>query len=211
MLFDLAARPEYIQLLRDEAQKVLAQNGGQWTLESTGQLKRMDSFMKESQGHFTATVISFQRKTLKPITLSNGTYLPANTYIFSSSTAISTHLSIYENPDKFDCLGFYKMRQHTPEGDMRYQLISTGNTQMHSGIGRHACPGRWFASHEIKLVLIAPLSKFDIKLTEGEDRPTNFVFQTMDSPNPTAEILFKKPGYMIRKGIGLGLTSTFCW
>lgn len=191
VLFDLAARPEYIQLLRAEAQDVLTQNGGEWTLESMAQLKKMDSFMKESQRHFTATVISFHRKTLKPITLSDGTYLPVNTYLFSPSTAISADPSVYENPDEFDGLRFYKMRQRTLEDDMRYQLISTGNTQMHFGLGRHACPGRWFASYEIKLILITLMSRFDIKLKKGESRPRNFVFQTMNSPDPAAEILFR--------------------
>lgn len=191
VLFDLAARPEYVELLREEAQDVLKLNGGEWTLESMGQLRKMDSFIKESQRYFSATVITFQRKTLKPITLSDGTYLPANTYLFSPSTAISGDPSVYENPDEFDGLRFYKMRQNTPEDDMRYQLISTGSTQMHFGIGRHACPGRWFASYEIKLILGTLLSKFDIKLKKGESRPKNFVFQTMNVPNPAAEILLK--------------------
>jgi ent-kaurene oxidase len=191
VLFDLAARPDYVKILREEAEDVFEQNNGEWTLESMGQLRKMDSFIKESQRYFSATVITFQRKTLKPLTLSDGTYLPANTYLFSPSTAISGDPSVYKDPNMFDGLRFYKLRQHTPEDDMRYQLISTGSTQMHFGIGRHACPGRWFASHEIKLILVTLLSKFDIKLKEGESRPKNFTFQTMNSPNPTAEILFR--------------------
>jgi hypothetical protein len=201
-LYNLAAYPEYVSVLREEAQQIFCQNGGQWTLESMGQLKKMDSFLKESQRHFTATVISFQRKTLKPITLSDGTYLPANTYLFSPSTAISADPSVYRNPDEFDGLRFYKMRQRTPEDDMRYQLISTGNTQMHFGIGRHACPGRWFASHEIKLILAAFLSKYDIKLKEGESRPKNFIFQIMNSPNPNAEVLIRKRVECFGMGMG---------
>ena len=191
VLFDLAARPEYIELLREETQKVFQQNKGEWNVESMGQLKKMDSFMKESQRHFTATVITFQRKTLQAITLSDGTYLPANTYFFSPSTAISADTAVYENPEEFDGLRFYNKRQQNPGDDMKYQLISTANTQMHFGLGRHACPGRWFASYEIKLILIILLSKFDIKLKEGETRPKNFIFQTANSPNPAAEILFR--------------------
>jgi hypothetical protein len=37
-------------------------------------------------------------------------------------------------------------------------------------------PGRWFASYEIKLILITLMSKFDIKLKEGEGRPREFYF-----------------------------------
>jgi cytochrome P450 len=65
VLFDLATRLEYVQLLRREAQLIHAQNGGEWTLESMGQLKKIDSFIKESQRHFTAAAITFHRKTLK--------------------------------------------------------------------------------------------------------------------------------------------------
>ena len=78
-LFDLAAYPEYIITLREEVEQVLEQNSGEWNVERMGQLKKMDSFLKESQRHFTATVVSFQRKTLKPVTLSDGTYFPKNT------------------------------------------------------------------------------------------------------------------------------------
>lgn len=62
---------------------------------------------------------------------------------------------------------------------------------MHFGLGRHVCPGRWLASYEIKLIVITLLSKFDIKLGEGESRLCNFIFQTINSPDSSAEILFK--------------------
>jgi len=73
---------------------------------------------------------------------------------------------------------------------------------MHFGIGRHACPGRWFASHEIKLILAAFLSKYDIKLKEGESRPKKFIFQIMNSPNPNAEVLIRKR--VECSGMGMG-------
>jgi len=56
-LFDLAARPQYIQPLRDEIQKVFDEDG--YDIDSEGfiklkktsltRLKKLDSFMKESQ------------------------------------------------------------------------------------------------------------------------------------------------------------------
>lgn len=48
VLYDLAARPEYLEPLREEVQEVLADNGGQFTKIGMEQLRKMDSFMKET-------------------------------------------------------------------------------------------------------------------------------------------------------------------
>ena len=63
---------------------------------------------------------------------------------------------------------------------------------MQFGSGRHACPGRWFASHQIKLVLAAVISRYELKLKEGEDRPQSIVLQTNQLPDARAEILFRE-------------------
>lgn len=48
-LFDLVSHPEYINLLREEVRKVQAEDGLRWTKASIAKLRKMDSFMKESQ------------------------------------------------------------------------------------------------------------------------------------------------------------------
>ena len=48
-LYHLAARPEYIQPLRDEAGPVIAAEG--WTREAMGKLHKLDSLLRESQRH----------------------------------------------------------------------------------------------------------------------------------------------------------------
>ena len=65
---------------------------------------------------------------------------------------------------------------------------------MHFGIGKHSCPGRWFASYEIKLNLAALLLKYDLKLKDGERRPKSLNYQFLNSPNPNAEVLFRNRG-----------------
>lgn len=49
VIYDLCAMPKYIEPLRMEAQRVLHQSGGVWTIEALSTLQRLDSFMKESQ------------------------------------------------------------------------------------------------------------------------------------------------------------------
>lgn len=50
-VFELVARPEYIEPLREEVRRVRAEDGGSrlWTKASMAKLRKMDSFIKESQ------------------------------------------------------------------------------------------------------------------------------------------------------------------
>ena len=49
VVYNLCAMPEYIEPLRKEAQTVLQDDGGRWSIEKLSKLRRLDSFMKESQ------------------------------------------------------------------------------------------------------------------------------------------------------------------
>jgi cytochrome P450 len=46
-LYDLVAYPQYIPVLRQEVVEVLKKSGGSWTRQSLGELKKMDSFIRE--------------------------------------------------------------------------------------------------------------------------------------------------------------------
>ena len=48
-VFDLVSHPEYIGPLRDEVKSVKASDGETWTKAGIAKLRKMDSFMKESQ------------------------------------------------------------------------------------------------------------------------------------------------------------------
>jgi cytochrome P450 monooxygenase-3 len=70
---------------------------------------------------------------------------------------------------------------------------------LHFGHGIHACPGRFFASNEIKVVLIELLQNWDIRLKGDEKgvggvekRPESRQFEMAYSPNESAEIEFRR-------------------
>lgn len=138
-----------------------------------------------------ASVATFQRKALQPITLSDGTHIPPGTMTFSPANAVNFDPDIYPDPEKFDGLRFYKLRQASERDANRYQLTSITKTQLQFGSGRHACPGRWFAAHQNKLVVAAVVQQYDIKLKDGEGRPKGILFQTNQFPDPKAEVLFR--------------------
>ncbi|KAG6017098.1 hypothetical protein E4U54_008359 [Claviceps lovelessii] len=127
--------------------------------------------------------------TTANIKLSDGTVLPKN-----KLTLVSAHkqwdAASYEQPDQFDGYRFYKMRQ-IPGKEHSAQLVSVSPEHMGFGYGLHACPGRFFASEEIKLVLCHILMKYDFKLVDGTDvEPRKFGLNM--TANPSARLMVRR-------------------
>lgn len=135
--------------------------------------------------------VTFHRIARETITLSDGTEIPKGSTVFSPANAINFDPELYPNPETFDGLRFYKLRHASPENEKKFQLTSLTGEQMQFGAGRHACPGRSIASHQVKLILTHLLEKYELKLKNGEGRPKTILFQTNQFPNPQGEILFK--------------------
>ena len=68
----------------------------------------------------------------------------------------------------------------------------TDSRNMAFGYGKYACPGRFYASNEMKLVLAHLLLRYDIKLPDGHGRPKNFTFDSDMFPDPRARLLIKR-------------------
>jgi len=60
------------------------------------------------------------------------------------------------------------------------------------GLGKHACPGRFFASNELKLVLAHLVVSYDVKLEDEGVRPSNVSFSDTLLPNPNAHVFFRR-------------------
>ncbi|KAF3770642.1 cytochrome P450 [Cryphonectria parasitica EP155] len=192
-MYDLAANPEDAEELRQEAIAVLEggdPSSGWARKDSMTKLKKLDSFMKEVQ-RLSGNVTSFIRKVRQPITLSDGTYLPAGTKLLAPLSGFSHDERYYPEPEKFDPLRFFRMRQRTEDDVNRYQFTSISDN-MNFGAGKAACPGRFFAGNEIKMILAYFLINFDVRLKEGQARPKSMVLMMTKSPDPNAELLFRR-------------------
>lgn len=99
-----------------------------------------------------------------------------------------------DDPLKFDGFRYDRMRQMEEQTAVAKtsQFTSTGVYSLVFGHGRYACPGRFFAGLESKLMLIHILENYELRLPEGTDRPTNLVYADANIPDPTKTVLFRK-------------------
>lgn len=63
------------------------------------------------------------------------------------------------------------------------------------GVGRHACPGRFFAQETLKLLLIRLITGYEFRFKDGTDELPRFVASNLFlSPNPGLEVEFRERG-----------------
>ncbi|EAT79372.2 hypothetical protein SNOG_13045 [Parastagonospora nodorum SN15] len=150
LILDLLDHPEAVAPLRQEIIEVLGSSG--WSKTSLMRLKLLDSAMKESQ-------------RLHPLSH----LLPKGTQTFVRWETRSSE-SVYPNPDEFVVDRFLKMRESGENGaSSKWQFVSTSPEHLAFGHGRQACPGRFFASNEMKVAMVHILLKYEWKYT-GEGR-----------------------------------------
>ncbi|KAI0540306.1 cytochrome P450 [Xylaria digitata] len=191
-LYDLAAKREYIEPLRREILDVTKDNTSILRKQHLTQMRKLDSFMKESQRHNPPSVATFQRKAMIPIDLSNGFHIPAGTIVQCNTNILDEAPAEWGDPNVFDGFRFYKLRSK-PEDSNKHQFASTSYDSMQFGFGNDACPGRFFASNQIKIILAYILSHYDLRFEDGVvERPKNLMFEVNVLADPAVKVLFKK-------------------
>ncbi|KAH7013843.1 cytochrome P450 [Ilyonectria destructans] len=188
-LYDICAYPEIVQPLRDEIVQVLGEHG--WAKTSLYKLKLMDSFMKESQRRHSMGTTSIHRYVDNDIKLSDGSTLRKGSRVMVSADPFMDP-EVYPNPEKYDLYRFYNLRAQ-PGKENGYQYVTTSPQHLLFGHGTHACPGRFFASNEMKIALCHLLLKYDWKLRDGETtRPLNLQADQGYLTNPAAKIQMRR-------------------
>ena len=204
---DLAVQPDTVTLLRQEIATVI--KDGKLPLTHLGELKKMDSVMRESirmnpfslckitpnrrncTAVLKAMVVSLYRVAKKPFQVSNGVTIPAGTMICVDSHHINLDPNFWEKPEVYDALRHYNLRNRDGN-DSRHLFATTGPDSPNFGDGTQSCPGRHFASSTIKIALTYMLMNYDIKLKEGEGRPKKVSMPNGSwAPDFNAEVLFK--------------------
>ena len=126
----------------------------------------------------------------KPITLSDGTKLPAGCQIVVQDDK-GMDEATFQEPTTFDASRFLHLREKAGE-ENHHQFVTATPDHMAFGLGQHACPGRFFASNEIKIALCFLLMKYDIRLAPGEARLANQVSGTAVNTHPQTKIQLRR-------------------
>ncbi|EFX01165.1 cytochrome p450 monooxygenase [Grosmannia clavigera kw1407] len=185
-IFDLAAYPGVQDALRQESIEVLCNDEAWARKDSLARLKKMDSFIKEVQ-RVSGNITGFIRKVMRPIVLSDGTHLPSGTRLLAPQAGYSQDERFYPGADVFDPMRFFQQRS-----GHQFHFTSIGDANMNFGAGKHACPGRFFAGNEIKMMLAYYLINFEMKLQQGQRRPYPMMVMMSKTPDPNGEVLFRR-------------------
>jgi cytochrome P450 len=181
--YDLLQHPECVEPLREEILRVTGTEG--FTKITMTKLVKMDSFFKESMRMNSISCLGMHRLTKKTFTFSDGTVIPAGTFICTNSL-------VHRDPDAFGptALQFDPARFEKDANDF---AVTTSNKFLQFGHGVHACPGRFFAVNDMKIILCELLMNYDFKLEgDAKERPKDFRIGTTNIPNGEAKILFRR-------------------
>ncbi|KAL5940714.1 hypothetical protein ACKVV1_008384 [Pyricularia oryzae] len=195
-LYDLAAEPEIMQDVREEIHRVLQEHDGKITSKMLFDLKLLDAVCKESQRLNPADLLSARRRVMQPFTFSDGTAVPVGTMLAVPVYHIGRDPALFpQDPEKFDPYRFTRLRSKDAEGGGNHlQFASVTHGTMAFGWGKHACPGRFFAAAEIKLILLHVLLNFEVAVVPGPDgvkRYPNVEMGNMNMPDFKRRVLFK--------------------
>ncbi|KAJ3521535.1 hypothetical protein NM208_g13247 [Fusarium decemcellulare] len=188
-LLDICSYPEIVKPLRDEIIEVIGQNG--WAKTSLYKLKLMDSFMKESQRRHHMGITSIHRYADQDVKLSDGHTIKKGSRMMVSADAF-INPKVYPEPEKYDIYRFLNLRSQ-PGQENAHQFVTTSPQHMLFGHGTHACPGRFFASNEMKIALCQLLLKYDWKLCDGQtERPENLRVDQGFLTDPSVKVMMKR-------------------
>ncbi|KAK3995525.1 cytochrome P450 [Cladorrhinum sp. PSN332] len=169
---DLCLHPEYLDPMRAE----ITNHYDQFELTAYG-LPLLDSFIKESSRLTPAETLSTRRQATHPFTFSDGTKLKPGDWAVTPLLAINKIAEYYPQPHRFngfrfvskealDGIGFSS--EKLPHQVKPSKLTDVEPSWLMFGIGRQSCPGRFYASAVMKMILSQIIANYDLKLVDPE-------------------------------------------
>ncbi|KAG6253858.1 hypothetical protein E4U23_007145 [Claviceps purpurea] len=178
MLDLLSTDPEHLLLdtLREEIEAHRPASG-MWNKEALRSLVKVDSAIRESQrlNPLSSAIVT------REIVDAGGLHHPDLGWTLAKGTSVMVYNEgIQRDEDAFDDALLYKpfrytSMQETQDRDAlgggrktlgQYTMTATSEQHLPFGHGRHACPGRFFVSYEIKMFLAHLLTNYDIKMLD---------------------------------------------
>lgn len=130
-------------------------------------------------------LVNLERKALRDVVLPNGMTIPRGTNIAIDSSMM-WDAAIYPDPLTYDAHRFLRLRE---SGKSATALASTSPEHIAFGIGKPICPGRFFATNEMKIALAKILLSYDVRLA-GNVKPKvlEMGFEMLSDPEARLEV-----------------------
>lgn len=168
--------PRYINELRHEISGVLARHGGVWDKRALADMPKLDSVLRESTRINSFVTVATMRMVVARdgITTPGGVHIPPGTMVVSYGYPRMHDGEIYPDPEEFRPFRFAEKR--IDEGSTsflegaRQAFTTTSGEFTGFGHGRHACPGRFFASVELRLMLAYLVMNYDFEFQDTRPR-----------------------------------------
>ncbi|KAI1496764.1 ent-kaurene oxidase [Biscogniauxia marginata] len=219
-LLDLASsRQAHFDELRAEIASALTEQGGggggggggRWNKRALAAMPKLDSVFRESQRLNSFITLATNRLVVNPagVTTPSGVHLPRGTVVCAPSYPVLHDPAVYPDPETFRPFRFSEKR--AAAGDKggeesgsgggsgggesyvqraRQAFATTSPEFMAFGHGRHACPGRFFASAELRLMLAYLVMNYDFEIQD--ERPRNIWFGASRLPPMRATIRVRR-------------------
>jgi cytochrome P450 len=154
-------------------------------------MPKLDSFLRESQRINSFVTIGVGRQVVARggVTTPSGVHLREGTKVATHTLPVMKDPAIYDDPAAFHPFRFAQIRENSTER-ARLAFNMTSNEYFAFGAGRHACPGRVFASTELRLMLACIILDYDFEFSDY--RPKNTWFGLHRVPNMEATIRVTK-------------------
>lgn len=178
-IFWLLGRPDVMKAVVEEIDTVTAKYDGKITDESVKEMVFLDRFMRQVL-RLGVDKLATGKKSMEEYTFKNGYQIPKGRMVQSLSRRLMYDAYTVESPTSdMDPFTFTK-REST----------HSGRDNIAFGLGKHLCPGRFFAVHEIKIVLITLLSKYKLSLKENKPvEPVVYAMGIFAIPNDSPILL----------------------
>lgn len=189
VLYDITSDPGCYAELQAEIDGM----HGDWNIDSYANLDKLDSVLRESQRMSPPTTLGMKRLFKQPFTFSNGIYVKKGTYVCLPIYAIENDSMHTANPERFDGLRNYRLRQYAEENKKQEHAFSSpSRTSLNFGYGKTACPGRFFASLIIKMLFVRLLPEYEFRFLPTKSRPQNIMAHEFLFSWPWQKMLVRK-------------------
>lgn len=200
LLLDVFSQPTTALFLRDEAVANDAHWKGTWNRARLNQVVQLDSAMRESLRLWGLVAKAMSRKVMHPdgLTLPNGQHLPRGTTVCVSGWGLHHDESVYPRPFEFVPGRFLRASSSQMDeklaGGVQTAAAETDQNFATWGIGKHACPGRFFAVDLIKIIMMHVLLDYEVKPLMKRPENVWIEYNVIPSPMATLSVRRSKAG-----------------